>query len=58
MVQKGYAEYSPCFKHLIGDGNILRAGLQDAGRVIMGQDDGIGPVGDDIGKHFPWMDLG
>jgi len=58
MVQKSYTEDSPCLKHLVGDGDILRAGFQDAGRVIMGQDDGIGTVGNDIGKYFPRMDLG
>lgn len=42
----------------LGEIDVILAGITDSGRVIMGANAGIGPVGDDVFSDLAGMDDG
>ena len=57
LVQNSYAEDLGGLDKLFVNLQVGVAGLQVTGGVVVGEDDGGGPVGNDIGEDLAWVDL-
>ena len=58
MIQELDTQSPAGFLQLTGYRQVILAGIQIAGWMVMGHNEGGGPVGDRIGENFAWMHQG